>query len=186
MESVSPMHPTPADWRITQRRDSYKSFFLTYEEPGSRLDLYFEMAGPGVGYGWVGGIEAFASWTFPTGVPIPEEHGQTIRERVESWARAHQLSIGFAPPITEQDWRNRLTARCYIAETLPDGSIRYSLSKRRRVIHWLRRLFRKGGPVTRNRPTSIVSCEPDSPVCMAVGLRRTTGGRRSAAATGGL
>ena len=101
--------PIVEDWSITKRPESDKSFFLVYQEPSSHLDLHFEVASIRHGYDWVGITEAFTTWTIPDAATIPLDHGRTIRDRVESWARQRDLYIGFEP-LLRQRQNDRIAA----------------------------------------------------------------------------
>jgi hypothetical protein len=76
---------------------SWKSRDLVYEEHGRRLVIYLEMSGV-PRFDWLGSERAFERWTEPAGEPIDAAKRREIRDRVDSWARAHRWRLDFSPP----------------------------------------------------------------------------------------
>ena len=124
-----------------ERHSAAKCLYLYYEEPGHQLDLFFELTGFGVPYSWVGGTEAFDTWTRPAGQPVAPAYRTELRRRVEAYAAAQRLSIGFAPPLGFAAEEGPLRAAGYTPTPLPDGSVRWDPPPRAGWFAWVRRLF---------------------------------------------
>jgi len=113
-----------SDWSFDLDRKSMRDSVLTYEEPGYQLAIYLERSGV-KRYDLVGVEESLQTWTAPAGERIGAAKREEILGRLESWAAARRIRVGFGPGQTVEEFLAQMRGAGWKPEILPDGQVRY-------------------------------------------------------------